>query len=396
MIKVLYVLGVGSSGGSSKSLFEAISIQQLDIDIHVLAPKGNVIQMFSKVTNNVISAKGISRFDNTKYSHYKGIRWILLLREILKIPSTFIALLKAKKKWKDFDIIHFNEITEIIPLLICTFLFKSKIVVHVRSIFNKDEKSFRYIILSKILNKYADLLIPIDKNVLMTLPNHPNKRVINNSYSRNEKLIKNSSKTLRFGYLGTLSKMKGIDNLLIACELLNSHDKNFKILIAGDSIRSINFFLRKMLSFFGLVNSKSLNDYLKEVKLKRLDTKIKFIGNLKRIDEFFASIDVLIFPTYLDAPGRPVIEAASYSIPSIVSVSNPQDDTIINYETGIAIKSNTPQEIMKAMQYFLQNPKSIPIMGLNAEKLYKKNFTSKANSEKLITLYKEILNIRLL
>ena len=102
MIKVLYVLGVGSSGGSSKSLFEAISIQQLDIDIHVLAPKGNVIQMFSKVTNNVISAKGISRFDNTKYSHYKGIRWILLLREILKIPSTFIALLKAKKKMERF------------------------------------------------------------------------------------------------------------------------------------------------------------------------------------------------------------------------------------------------------------------------------------------------------
>ena len=122
-------------------------------------------------------------------------------------------MFKAKLSWGKIDIIHVNEITEILSLLIAKLFFReSKVVVHCRSIYRKDKSSYRNKLISFIINNFVDILIAIDNNVKSSLPQFPRTFVINNSFSIKEDIEKNIESTdiLQIGYVGTISEMKGI------------------------------------------------------------------------------------------------------------------------------------------------------------------------------------------
>ena len=51
---------------------------------------------------------GICKYDNTENSHYKGLRWLLILREVFYIIPSFLNLLKIKFSIKEIDLIHFK------------------------------------------------------------------------------------------------------------------------------------------------------------------------------------------------------------------------------------------------------------------------------------------------
>ena len=124
MKRVLYIDGVGVYGGACRSLFENVRLLKgKDVDPYFIIQKGSVLKYYGQLSNKIISVLGISRFDNTEYSYYKGFRWLILLREIFFIPFTLYAFINAKLKWKKFDIIHVNELTEILPILLSKFFF---------------------------------------------------------------------------------------------------------------------------------------------------------------------------------------------------------------------------------------------------------------------------------
>ena len=43
------------------------------------------------------------------------------------------------------------------------------------------------------------------------------------------------------------------------------------------------------------------------------------------------------FPSYLNAPGRPIMEAGFFKVPSISCIDNPINDTFIDGKTGFSI-----------------------------------------------------------
>jgi glycosyltransferase involved in cell wall biosynthesis len=78
-----------------------------------------------------------------------------------------------------------------------------------------------------------------------------------------------------------------------------------------------------------------------------------------------------------DAPGRPTFEAAFFGIPSVVAVSKPIEDNLINGFTGIAVPPKNPAELAEAIMFYFQNPKIRAEAGINARHLANKNFNSK-------------------
>ena len=60
-------------------------------------------------------------------------------------------------------------------------------------------------------------------------------------------------------------------------------------------------------------------------------------------------MDVLCFPSHYDAPGRPIFEAAFFGVPSIVAVRNPRPDTLVDGETGLAIRPHDADELAEAI-----------------------------------------------
>lgn len=388
-MRVLYIDGVGEFGGACKSLSENLEQIKNEIDsFFFITQKGSANNYYSKFSKNIISVTGLSRFDNTEYSHYKGFRWFVLLREIYYIPFTFYAILIAKIKWKRFDIIHVNEITELLPIILSSIFFNSKIIVHCRSV-NRIKRSFRGSIITFILKKMTNCIVCIDKYVYNSLDSSLNKIIINNSFSIPQDFkLKKSDNNIVFGFIGSISEMKGVFDLVNAFNTI-SKDSNAKLLIAGGEAKKIAPILKILLNFFK-INSGSINQLEDLLINYKLEDRVTLLGHITDTYSFYSKIDVLCFPSHFNAPGRPVLEAASFGIPSIVSVLDSNNDTFIANETGIKIEKKNINDLARAMIFFINNPEKINEMGLKAKNLSVNYNNPKINGEKLIKLYKEI------
>lgn len=404
-MKILYIDGVGSWGGASRSLYESISnIEDPNFEKYFLIVNGTVVKHYESIATDVIISKGLTRFDNTLYSHYRGLRWLVLFREIKNIPYTLFGITKAWFKWNNkIQLIHVNELTEIIPLILAKLIFRKPVVCHVRSVTRRKRRSIRNWLLNRFVNKYVDIIIAIDKNVKNSIDFDNSKiRIIHNSFTPKilhshdliltERLNKISElETFKVGFIGNLLYSKGIFDLVYAIEHLTQFRKNITVVVVGANSKESSSFTNGVMNVLGL--KQNVMDQVKAYILeKNLSKHFVFLGSTYDVHRVYNILDINCFPSHFNAPGRPVIEASFSKIPSIVAVTNPQDDTIIHMETGYVINSKNPIELSKAILYFLDNPNEKKRMGENAFDLAHRNFDSKKNAEQLRDIYRNLIN----
>lgn len=76
-LEILYIHHAGIFGGASRSLFKLIdNFPPGAVEPHLNAQRGSVADLARSRGMTVIDAAGISLLDNTRYSHYRGKRWI--------------------------------------------------------------------------------------------------------------------------------------------------------------------------------------------------------------------------------------------------------------------------------------------------------------------------------
>jgi glycosyltransferase involved in cell wall biosynthesis len=102
-------------------------------------------------------------------------------------------------------------------------------------------------------------------------------------------------------------------------------------------------------------------------------------------------LDVVCFPSLLDAVGRPVLEAAWFGVPSIAAVERPQADTFIDGETGIRIAAREPQAIATAVARLSTDRADLRRMGEAAKRLAKANFDARKNAMQVLEIYRRAL-----
>ncbi len=132
------------------------------------------------------------------------------------------------------------------------------------------------------------------------------------------------------------------------------------------------------------------------INKKLLDSKNIFnMGHLNNIQLFYQKIDVICFPSYLNALGRQIFEAGLYKIPSIVCLKKNSADSFINKKTGLSFKRpGDLKKFEKIVDYFCLNKKSIIRMGNNANFLIKSNHNIKKNLAKIKRVYSECVKIK--
>jgi glycosyltransferase involved in cell wall biosynthesis len=99
---------------------------------------------------------------------------------------------------------------------------------------------------------------------------------------------------------------------------------------------------------------------------------------------------VVCFPSHLDAIGRPVIEAAWFSLPSIAAVGEPRADTFVPGETGIPVPARDPQALAQAILHLCANRQELKRMGAAARELAERNFDSRKNAAAVLEVYRRI------
>lgn len=403
-IKVLYINHYGVVGGAQRSILELISgFPENSVSPHFISPWGSVLQLFKKFNiPYTIVPGGISKFDHTRLGYYRGPRWFILGREIAYFIPTLFILLKLRKKAKEMDIIHINEITCLMPLILVRKLYKKPIVLHARAVFKNDPGLWRTRTIASIFKKYPDRIIAIDENVASTLPETGKLTVIHNSFRYDSKLsddVKGFAKKLgkiqkrkiNIGYIGAIHVNKGIMDLLEAIKMCRDNGLDVNLIIAGNAKNANRGLWEKWMMKLGLSQDRNLEvwNFIRNNKLHHFVYPIGFSTNTK---DFFEYIDVLCFPTYYNSLGRPVFEAAFFKKPSIVAIEETFPDSFIEGETGLKVKSGDPVSIYNAICSYYDDPSLVEVMGNAAYELALKNFDYKTNAQRVLSIYQSLLS----
>lgn len=265
-LRVLYVDGVGPFGGASRSLFEGVrALPAGTVKPLFLVADGTALDFYRQLTDEFVITRGLTRFDNTRYSHYRGLRWMVILREFYHIPFMLKAVCEAKRRWGAVDVIHANEITEIIPLLLVRKVFGAPAVVHVRSMQRLDDQSWRSRWLRKQLHERISGVIAIDENVRSTLPADVEVHVIHNSFTPSKcdnpdetfigRLNQLRPGSMKVGFIGNLHHGKGLMDLLEAAKIVIDRGGDVEFVVIGGETRRDGGFKTTILQLLGLAQN---------------------------------------------------------------------------------------------------------------------------------------------
>jgi glycosyltransferase involved in cell wall biosynthesis len=86
-----------------------------------------------------------------------------------------------------------------------------------------------------------------------------------------------------------------------------------------------------------------------------------------------------------------VFEAAFWRVPSIVAVSNPQPDTMIDGQTGLCIEPGNPAALADGIARFCLTPGEVARMGNAAYELALRNFDGRRNAALVLDIYHRVL-----
>ena len=176
----------------------------------------------------------------------------------------------------------------------------------------------------------------------------------------------------RFCFVGRLAKSKGLEDFIDALEILES--KNYKVsaLIAGYREEGSHDYFHS--SFYGRLKQKNNIQFLEEIEYSKV-LKIYQHG------------DVFVLPSYGEGLPKAALEAASLSLPLILSNVSGCKECIEG--NGYLVEKENPQKLAESMSKFLLEPKMMREMGKKSNQLIKKKFSLEKISSEYLSLIEE-------
>ena len=149
-----------------------------------------------------------------------------------------------------------------------------------------------------------------------------------------------------FGFVGRITRDKGINELLEAFRRISSRNCYIYLLMVGPNETGEN------------VNSE-LYQWSKN------SSQIRYIGYTSVDEQYLAAMDTYILPSYREGFGMSVIEAEAMGVPVIVTDIPGPIDAMKDQKTGIIVKKADIDSLENAMDVLYVNPEKTKKMGQN-------------------------------
>jgi glycosyltransferase involved in cell wall biosynthesis len=245
---------------------------------------------------------------------------------------------------------------------------------------NKDKAHYLFKIKKKILN-HPNLHIVTPSNWLKELveesmsPRNKISLIYNgidqSIYKPRNKLrirrklgIDIKKKVILFNSIGRNNPYKGFSYLMEALKKIKNKN-NILLLIIGDD---------------------------KDFKAKGFDTmNIGFINSEKKMSEYYACADILLYPSIQDNCPLVVLEAMSCGLPIVTFDTGGIPELVQHKKTGYIAKYKDVDDLFKGMNLLLKNPDLRKKYGFQARKRVKKYFTLKKQTQNYLRLYNKLL-----
>jgi glycosyltransferase involved in cell wall biosynthesis len=380
--KILIIHHHKKFGGASKSLSEYLKNLKKKFEFDIICPYGSTYNFFKKEKFSLKGLPGISCINITEIGLYKSFRLILLLREIYYFIFTFYTFFRLRNN--NYDLIYLNDSSLIILAPLIKKIYKVNIICHIRTRVEKKKHLF-YNYIKNISEKYISCFVCIDQSTYSTSLIKEKSYIVYNIFSGKKITKKKTHDNFNVGFIGALDFHKGLDFFFRCIKAINKKKKNINFLIAG-KLTIGNSFLTYFLSLFAIKKdfNKEMHDF------RQNNYNCHFLGSVDKLEEFYNKIDLIVFPSRMNALGRPIIEASYYEIPSIVCLKNVFNDTLQNNKTGFVTKFGDKKLFVNYILKLYKNKKLLNYLGKNAKKNYMRVHNKKKNlikMEKILAKY---------
>ena len=313
---------------------------------------------------------------------------------LLRIKNPLFFILKyLKKNARKYDLIHVHSYIyfSTIQIFIYKLLFNRKIpiILHLHGGIQTEEyiasskkekimlllKKYLFDIFSgKFMIKTANALISVSKDDLLAINKvFKIKRYEYNYYLPNvvdsNKFIKLKDIEKKYiGFIGRLTKIKGIDLFLKIVEEINKKDKEQQFLIIGDG------------------------PYIKDVKEAMKKYPIKFIQHVvhDKMVEYYNQCSIFIQTSRAEGLPTCVLEALSCEVPVIASNVGGTNEIVHNGKTGYLFENGIVNEALEEFNLIKTN-QMFDELGRNGRDLIKNKFSWEVITKKIILIYKKVI-----
>lgn len=391
-IRVLLLHAASAFGGASKSMIELLQgMPHGRLQVSVLCPEGGAAEDFRLAGFRVHTVLGIPSWDDTLFGHYRRVRWLILLREAFYLLPCLVALLRLRRS--GFDVVHANEMP-LLPIgMLARRIFSSRLVVHVRSLQRGGANSRRTRLLHRWLRERTDAVIAIDESVRRTLVPGGNVDVVHNVMALPPEQRARQPDELHIGIVGVLLRLKGVYEFVEAARLCKERGIRAEFLVVGENVRKVSGLWGWLLRKLDL--ARDVRAELEAfIEAHQLQNYVRLTGFVRNVSAVYADLDILCFPSHLDAAGRPVFEAALHGVPSIVAIRDPLPDTIVHRETGLCIPAPDAGLLVDAICELAADDALRERLGQQARRLAVENCNPMVNADKLLAIYDRVVGRR--
>ncbi len=298
------------------------------------------------------------------------------------ISPTFLQLLPSYINWA--DVVHLTAVYSFptIPTLLGSKILNKPVIWSPRGAFKRWERSTR-VQMKTLWERVCQFVTP-SKLVLHVTSEEEAHESLERLHGVKTFVIPNGvtipdpvkhhniEGALRLLYLGRLHPVKGIENLLEACKILNCDRKLvWSLTIAGGGDPIYTESLRvKIMGFALSQNVKMVGEVRGEVKQK-----------------LFEHADVVIVPSYTENFGMVVAEAFSHGVPVIVSKGTPWEKS---QEKGCGLwVENDPQSLSRAIAQMNHMP--LREMGQKGREWMKREFSWDMRAKEMLSCYESTI-----
>jgi len=161
------------------------------------------------------------------------------------------------------------------------------------------------------------------------------------------------------GFVGRLTRDKGVPELLQAFDTILKAAPDARLLLAGWFDRA----------------EDALGEDLQA--LIQSHPQIHFTGFVEDTAPYYRAMDVMVLPTWREGFPNAVLEAAATGIPAVTTLCTGSRDSVVPEVTGLLIPPGSPQAISEAVLKLLSDPERRYRMGEAARAWILKNFQDK-------------------
>ena len=397
--RILFVHHRSELGGAPTSLSYLIrSLDRERFEPHVYCPPGPAADLFREAGATVHEGT-VASFTHIWASTYRGRRWLLLLRELGRLPAHLFTFGRVLGRSR-FDVVHLND-SPMIPAAWLAHRAGRPVVWHLRSAPPEAGRDRRSRLVRKAVLRLGDAVVGINHDIarLWDVP----ARVIPNSveidrFRPGDTRVARAELDLPLdrpvvAYFGFLYPSKGFREFIRAASLMHERGIAATYLIVGGGVRSDEFFrtpLGAVLQLLDLARNYDA-EARKLVETFGLGDSFRFVPFTRDTDALYRASDIVVAPSQGPEIGRPMLEGAASGVAVIGTGTGTGGGILEPGTTTVLTEDFRAETLADAVTELLDDPERRQAIGVAAREHAVQMFDPARNARRVEQLYDRLV-----